>query len=286
MATVVKKMIAGSGPYLYRVEYQSPGNQKWEFLGRADAVGVDPGPIPNSTSKQDLLTNDDTDDTVNTENTTTDTDDTVNAENTPISEDEFQEAISGGWRELDTPDGVELNEWSRNRDRLYINGWTDGDDDAWINKATGEVNDAGDVTVSRRDEWTVTVNAPGRDPITLMVNGKQEWEKVEARDIEPGDTIRFKNTDDESENLPTNSTVFRSDPEYDDIDRHYPVEMRESRGAVVVDDVEMKDEESDNPFEVIADNFSHIHTDAGGLYTDPDEEVERVVGDADAPPTK
>jgi len=58
MATVVKQTI-GNGEYLYRVQYVSPGEQDWKYLGKAGEVGVNTGPIPDSTSKQDLLTNDD-----------------------------------------------------------------------------------------------------------------------------------------------------------------------------------------------------------------------------------
>jgi len=57
MATVVKQTINGHD-YLYRVEYLGNDKQKWDFLGKPGSVGVDPGPIPDSTSKQDLLTND------------------------------------------------------------------------------------------------------------------------------------------------------------------------------------------------------------------------------------
>jgi len=57
MATVVKQTINGH-EYLYRVEYLGNGNQKWDFLGKPGVVDVETGPIPDSTTKDDILTND------------------------------------------------------------------------------------------------------------------------------------------------------------------------------------------------------------------------------------
>jgi len=54
--------------------------------------------------------------------------------------------------------------------------------------------------------------------------------------------------------------------------------MRSHRAPAVVEEItDIHDpDENDNPFAVTADDKAHFETDLGGLYTRPDEAIERV----------
>jgi len=201
MATVVKQTINGH-EYLYRVEYLGNGNQKWDFLGKPGAVGVETGPIPDSTSKKDLLTNEtsegDVDRSENRTDTSTETSDDEGREESEgsgmeeIGSTEFRDMLDEGFKLSEAPDGVGLNLWTKgHRERLYINEWGGGDDAPWIDLKTGSVNDI-DATVTRDDKGTVTIT-PEDDapPITLQTNAGFKWEDVQAENIKSGDRVRY-----------------------------------------------------------------------------------------------